>query len=88
MAYVVRTTDAELGDRYKVFRKLPDARGLFCSANSLVTSGVRDAAYLYEVPGEDDARAAVVAVKTGNAIILDRSPTNDEWLKLADELGI
>jgi hypothetical protein len=41
----------------------------------------RQAAYLYEVPGENDPRAALEAVKAGKAVILDRSLTTDEILK-------
>ena len=85
MAYVVRAVHPDHGDRYKVFRALPDARELFDQANTLVLLNERDAAYLYEVPREDDARAAVEAVKAGKAIILDRSVTSDEVIK---QLGI
>jgi|HubBroStandDraft_6_1064221.scaffolds.fasta_scaffold4852075_1 hypothetical protein len=80
MAYVVRTVDLEGRERVKVWRALPDARDAFALADGYVPSE-RVAAYLYEVPGEDDARAAVQAVKDGKAVILDRSLTFDEILK-------
>jgi hypothetical protein len=77
MAYVVRATHPEHGDRYKVFRALPDARDLFELGSGLVLRNEREAAYLYEVPGEDDARAAVEAVKVDNALILDKFTTDE-----------
>src|SRR5260221_4317022 len=50
MAYVVRVTHAEDGDRYKVFRALPDAMEMFRAADIAVPE-TRSAAYLYEVLG-------------------------------------
>jgi hypothetical protein len=80
MAYVVRVTDPEHGDRYKAFRALPDAMAIFRAADIAVPE-TRDAAYLYEVPGEDDPGAAIEAVKVGKAIILNRDQHAD-WAKL------
>jgi hypothetical protein len=76
MAYVVRVTHPEHGDRYKVFRGLLDAREVFKAADALVPDS-RDAAYLYEVSGEDDPSAAVEAVKAGKAVILNRDEQAD-----------
>ena len=55
MAYVVRVTDLDHEERYKVYRALPDAREVFGMANRAVWLSERKAAYLYEVPGEDDS---------------------------------
>jgi hypothetical protein len=71
MAYVVRVTHAEDGDRYKVFRALPAAMEMFRAADIAVPE-TRSAAYLYEVLGENDPRAARDAVKAGNAVLLNR----------------
>ncbi len=80
MAYVVRTIDLEGRERVKVWRALPDAKDAFDLANAYVPSE-RQAAYLYEVLGEDNPHAAVESVKAGKAVILDRSPTTDEIIK-------
>ena len=76
MAYAVRVTHPEHGDRYKVFRALPDAREIFKLADTLVPDS-RDAAYLYEVSAEDNPSAAIEAVKTGKAVILNRDEHAD-----------
>jgi len=81
MAYVVRVTHPEDGDRYKVFRALPDAMEIFKAADIAVPE-TRNAAYLYEVSGEDDPRSAVEAVKAGKAVLLNRDKHAD-WAKLS-----
>lgn len=83
MAYVVRVTHPEKGDQYKAFRALPDAKELFELVDAMVPDD-RDAAYLYEVPSEDDPRAAVEAVQAGKGIILRRD-THFDWAKLSPE---
>ena len=81
MVYVVRVTDLDHEERYKVYRALPDAREVFGMANRAVWLSERKAAYLYEVPGEDDPLRTREAVKAGNAIILDRdSPVDGYYL--------
>ena len=52
LAYIVRVTHPEKGDQYEAFTVLPDAKALFDLADAMVPNE-RDAAYLYEVPGED-----------------------------------
>jgi hypothetical protein len=80
MAYVVRVTYPEEGDRYEVFGALPDAMEMFRAADIAVPE-TRSAAYLYEVPGQDDPRAAREAVKAGKAVLLSRDRHAD-WAKL------
>ena len=81
MTYVVRVTQThpEEGDEYRVFRALPDAAKLFKAADAAVPAQHK-AAYLYEVPGEDNPSAAIDAVKAGKAVILNRDPFAD-WVK-------
>jgi hypothetical protein len=79
MAYVVRVTHAEDGDRYKVFNALPAAMEMFRAADAAVPE-TRSAAYLYEVPGQYDPRSALGAVKTGKAVLLCRDQHAD-WTK-------
>jgi hypothetical protein len=71
MAYVVRVTHAGKGDQYQVCQALAEALALFDLADVMVPDE-RDAAYLYEVPGEDDPSAAVEAVQAGKGIISTR----------------
>ena len=84
MAYVVRVTHAEDGDRYKVFRALPDAMEMFRAADIAVPE-TRSAAYLYEVPGQDDPRSALGAVKAGKAVLLYRDRHADRTKPTPDE---
>jgi hypothetical protein len=77
MAYVVRVTHPGNGDQYEAFTALPDAKALVDLADVMVPDE-RGAAYLYEVPGEDDPSAAVQAVQAGKGIILRRD-THHEW---------
>jgi hypothetical protein len=85
--YVVKTIDIDGTERKKVWRALPDARKVFDAVCRLVPDE-RQAAYLYEVPGEDDPYAAWAAVQAGKAILLDRSVTIDETLQRAGLAGL
>jgi hypothetical protein len=83
MACVVRVKHAVNGDQYQVCQALAEAMALFDLADAVVPDA-RDAAYLYDVPGEDDPSAAVQAVQAGKGIILRRD-THHEWVNLGPE---
>jgi hypothetical protein len=83
MSYVVRVTHSEKGDRYTACEALADATALFDLADAVVPDE-RDAAYLYEVAGQDDPSAAVEAVQAGKGVILRRD-TYHEWVNLSPE---
>jgi hypothetical protein len=83
ISYVVRVTHPEKGERYTACQALADATALFDFADAVVPDE-REAAYLYEVPGEDDPSAAVEAVQAGKGVILRRD-TYHEWVTLSPE---
>ena len=83
IAYVVRVTHPEKGDQYKAFEALTEANALFDLADALVPEE-RNAAYLYEVPGEHNLGTAVEAIEASKGIILRRD-THHEWATLSPE---
>lgn len=78
--YVVRFSFPDREPSFKAFSARPDALRWFEAASELIagevvaSERVEATAALFEVLGEDDARAAVEAVKAGHATILDRHP--------------
>ena len=62
----------EGGSDYKVFASLADARARFEEASSYVWVGELKRAFLFSVEGVDNPRLAVEAVKSGQAILVDR----------------
>ncbi|MGA2088089.1 MAG: hypothetical protein ABSG66_04135 [Stellaceae bacterium] len=81
--YIVRILRADGREDFKAFAALPDAKKRFRAGYAHIPDIVSGVA-LFEAPGIEDARAAVEAVKTGKAVILDKD-YNDELNKLAGE---
>jgi hypothetical protein len=74
MKYIVLTINHKGRELWELWRALPGARKAFNLASARVPEEL-SAAFLYVLPGEDDnIRAAIEAVKSGQAVILDRNP--------------
>ncbi len=76
--YVVRLDLPDEASDFKAYAALPDARKRFRPASRRVMTGDLRGAFLFEVPGVADARAAINLVKAGKAVLIDRDPW--EWI--------
>ena len=71
---------------FKAFVALPDARRRFWAGVGRVVDGDLEAAALFHVVDETNVRTAVEAVKSGNAVLIERWPSAAFHLDLDIEL--